>query len=337
MTIPLNIRVRGIRQTIPSGKIIGRISGGKGPAQLIDIPSLAQAVAFSGGIPAGSPGATGPTGPTGATGATGPTGATGALGFSSGGLWSAVSAYPIGTVVIYNNVAYLCWNPVSAPAGTPGTWDPLNAGSSMVLTVTNHKATNGSGSFQAVLGQFGVLGKGYYEATPGNLLNNSTGLGVAPGSASLNSFVAHQLVFGDALGQIDDGTSVVGSFAGIQNNVTAGIAIDTTAHLFWITTNAASPNWNGTGANPATGSGGITMDTALNGLTLFPMFESAGGAEFAIINCGDSAYVGTAPTGFGKFQSNASSNPSPEFDTAHWLSQTVPPHYIQTHALLGGL
>ena len=25
MTIPLNIRVRGIRQTIPTGKIIGRV------------------------------------------------------------------------------------------------------------------------------------------------------------------------------------------------------------------------------------------------------------------------------------------------------------------------
>jgi hypothetical protein len=57
---PPDIRVRGIRTPLPSGYIIGRLSGGTGDAELIDISTLTQhvvatgAVAAPGSIPAGA-------------------------------------------------------------------------------------------------------------------------------------------------------------------------------------------------------------------------------------------------------------------------------------------
>lgn len=46
MTIP-NIRVRGVRQSVPSGYILGRISPGDGPAELIPLSTAQQHLAAS--------------------------------------------------------------------------------------------------------------------------------------------------------------------------------------------------------------------------------------------------------------------------------------------------
>ena len=81
-----NKTVRGIRDSIPSGHVIGRLSSGTGAPELIPINgvlsgAVGAALATAGQIgPTGPTGATGPTGPTGATGARGATGATGATG-----------------------------------------------------------------------------------------------------------------------------------------------------------------------------------------------------------------------------------------------------------------
>ena len=81
-----NKTVRGIRDSIPTGHVIGRLSSGTGAPELIPIKgvlsgAVGAALATAGQIgPTGPTGATGPTGPTGATGARGATGATGATG-----------------------------------------------------------------------------------------------------------------------------------------------------------------------------------------------------------------------------------------------------------------
>ena len=45
-TLPVN--VRGVRQSIPSGYVLGRTSAGTGPPELIDVKSLGQAVTVTG-------------------------------------------------------------------------------------------------------------------------------------------------------------------------------------------------------------------------------------------------------------------------------------------------
>lgn len=46
------IRVRGIRQTLPSGKVIGRKSAGAGPAELIDYGDLGRQIVATGAVSA---------------------------------------------------------------------------------------------------------------------------------------------------------------------------------------------------------------------------------------------------------------------------------------------
>ena len=84
-----NKTVRGIRDSIPTGHVIGRLSSGTGAPELIPIKgvlsgAVGAALATAGQIgptgPTGATGARGATGATGSTGATGPTGATGSTG-----------------------------------------------------------------------------------------------------------------------------------------------------------------------------------------------------------------------------------------------------------------
>ena len=351
MPLPPNIRVRGIRQSLPTGTIIGRQSGGKGPAQLIKLTDLAQSIAFSGGLPpggAGAPGATGaagPTGPTGATGATGPTGptgATGAGGFVDAGVWSGNSGYSVGNVVKYNNVEYLCWSAISAPTGANPAWDPTVKGTSLTLTSTNHQAQNTGGAFGVTIaaGTGASSGKFYFEGETFNPGSNNTSLGLAIHGINVNTDTTNQAISGQTIGSIFDGNGTASlGFGGLANGKVAGVAVDLTAQLFWITTDATAPNYNNVSGNPATGTGGVPFWVGFAGLTMFPCYIAKGtpAGEVMVLNTGDSAFAGTAPSGFGKFTTGSTPNTPPEFDTAHWLSQTVVPHYVLAHALLGGL
>ena len=48
------IRVRGIRQTLPSGYALGRLNKGPGPTELIPLKGLANALVETGGVASGS-------------------------------------------------------------------------------------------------------------------------------------------------------------------------------------------------------------------------------------------------------------------------------------------
>lgn len=54
MSKPPDISIRGIRQTIPAGYLMGRLEGGAGPAQLIRIADLAVALVRTGQISGGT-------------------------------------------------------------------------------------------------------------------------------------------------------------------------------------------------------------------------------------------------------------------------------------------
>ena len=51
---PPAINIRGIRQSLPSGYVLGRQSPGNGPAELIDMASLASQMVATGTVPAAS-------------------------------------------------------------------------------------------------------------------------------------------------------------------------------------------------------------------------------------------------------------------------------------------
>lgn len=86
------------------------------------------------------------------------------------------------------------------------------------------------------------------------------------------------------------------------------IAIDIGNSLFWGRVNGG--NWNNSGtADPATGTGGISLTGGLYG-PVFPYygFSVAGGQ--CTMNCGDSTFVDKAPSGFVGFP-DISSGPAP--------------------------
>src|SRR5579885_845742 len=94
--MPRNNRVRGIRQTLPSGILIGRTTPGQGPAQQIAISDLASRIATAGitALPS-------------------------RVNFINKGAWSGTSAYNPGDVVTFNGSAYVCYTAVAAATGGP--------------------------------------------------------------------------------------------------------------------------------------------------------------------------------------------------------------------------
>ena len=77
-----------------------------------------------------------------------------------------------------------------------------------------------------------------------------------------------------------------------------GIALDVGAQLAWFRV-APSGNWNGSGtANPATGTGGLSLASITNvdDCPLVGFFPGIG--ESATANFGDSAFSGAVPSGF---------------------------------------
>jgi glucose/arabinose dehydrogenase len=86
------------------------------------------------------------------------------------------------------------------------------------------------------------------------------------------------------------------------NGAIFSIAVDFGAQLFWVTSpamRAASLPWNSTvGANPASGTGGVSFKTGLNPGPYFVCFGDATGAAVATVNFGSSAFNQIIPTGF---------------------------------------
>lgn len=245
---------------------------------------------------------------------------------SDAGAWSGTSGYTAGEVVQYKGAAYLCYKSIAAPSGTPAVWDSGHVGTNLTLSSTDHVATNTGGSFGAVIGTAGASsGKRYFEGTPSNLLNNNTGLGIAIAGINLNTNTANQYADLSALGSYYDGSAGhTLTSCKIANGKTCGVAIDFTSQLIWFTEDVTAPNWNGTSADPSTGTGGKALWSGFSGATMYPAFMSFGGAgEKMTLNCGDSAYAGTVPTGFSNFVTGATPNTSPDQDDAHWVSQGI--------------
>lgn len=87
-----------------------------------------------------------------------------------------------------------------------------------------------------------------------------------------------------------------GSLGSAAVNDTFGLAVDLTNRLFWGRRN--NGNWNASGtADPATGTGGFTIP--VGSFAPAVEFTGAGATDRWVLNFGQSAFFGTAPSGFG--------------------------------------
>lgn len=198
---------------------------------------------------------------------------------------------------ILTNVAALS---PAAPAGT-GTLNPSDKGANITLSNGNLTATGGAASsFQSIRSQTSrSTGKYYWEWTVGQKGINNGVAGFLNSTASLATYIGAD-ANGIGLvtnGQVVQSASFTSYLSTIANGDVCGLAIDLDAHLLWVRDGAG--NWNGSGtANPATGSGGISLPSGLNSGSVFAGISVFNSSDFSTANFGGSAFSQTVPAGF---------------------------------------
>ena len=191
-----------------------------------------------------------------------------------------------GTISTATSVSnYTTWNPA----------DLLNitlSGGNLVATTTNN------GAVRTVVGL--TSGKVYWEATATLWVQSSTCIGLGLVSVSLSNFwqAPANCIMMNKGGQIWNNGSIGPSIGGtLATGVVICFALDVTNHLLWMR-NGAAGNWNGSGtANPATGTGGISISGWAT-TALYAMAGGIGGSDVWTANFGASAFSGAAPSGF---------------------------------------
>src|SRR6185437_4230 len=206
------------------------------------------------------------------------------------------------------------------------TWNPSDKTSGITLSNTNHTAS-------WTLKQNGVrstssksTGKFYFEATFTNGGGGSgfslPGLGFANALETFTSGNGGSGVTSNSLGTYINGGgqayingSNVSTFASSYDvsPVTTFIAVDIGSKLLWISQSNKSGVWNNSApANPATGTGGINISSLASG----PYFICCGcdsnitGGATCTLNAGDSAFVGSIPSGFSAWDGGAIFDPT---------------------------
>jgi hypothetical protein len=148
-------------------------------------------------------------------------------------------------------------------------------------------------------------GKYYFEIAF-SAVGSNRALGVANSSATLSTVASTGTNAAQANngGTIAVNGSVVGSPLGaFAAGGACCIALDVPNRLIWFR-NGAGGNWNGSGsAAPASGTGGLSISALGSvGTPLYAMYcATSGGPANGTANFGDTAFVGTVPTGFNAY------------------------------------
>lgn len=185
----------------------------------------------------------------------------------------------------------------AAPVFT--TWNPSDLAN---ITLTNSNLTAAGNTPAVSCGVRAVhghtSGKYYWEYKFDFIQTNSQANGIALASLTLSS---NSLVGAAVMGRLG-GIVVNNSGTGVSLGTRAandiiGIAVDFTAQLIWFRV-APAGNWNNSGtANPATGTGGISI-SAISSSGLFPVFMAAANLDKNTANFGATAFSGSVPSGF---------------------------------------
>jgi hypothetical protein len=184
------------------------------------------------------------------------------------------------------------------------TFNPSDKSAGITLSLSNTKAQNTTGTDQGVRAtDFKTAGKYYFEVTVNTITNADDGVGIADSVASLTGIGAvpthAALLFRSGSIWVNN-SNTLGGFGTLSNGTVVGIAVDLDNETIWFRLGAAG-NWNNSGtANPSTNTGGRSLSSfATSGSTQIApaVCIKANGDNFTA-NFGDSAFTGTAPSGF---------------------------------------
>ena len=167
---------------------------------------------------------------------------------------------------------------------------------------------NGYSGFQAIGNDPTTTGAYYFEVTIGPNWGGGTAIGILdslfdPGITGGNTargITNHAMVLFEN-GNVYSNGSTVATIPSFTANTTYCVAVDFGAKLIWFQVNGGS--WNGTAANPATGSGGISI-SSLTG-PFVPVLAFQGGSGTVTFNFGNTTFAGTAPAGFSNWPLSA--------------------------------
>ena len=194
--------------------------------------------------------------------------------------------------------------PITA-AGAGVTMDPAFANGAHTLS-TDHLTVTGTGATGTSRTTTShSSGKYYFEFTIGTMAG-----AIIPGYSDPSHLASDYVISDqDSLGIYNPSSGWVGS-SGITTapalvaGHTYGMAIDDTAKLAWVKDITAASNWNANGtANPATGVNGTNyagMSIGVSGVVYVAVTCLASG-DNVTFNFGNTAYAGTAPSGFGNW------------------------------------
>jgi len=189
----------------------------------------------------------------------------------------------------------------TAGAAIGTAWNTLDTKTSTLssnnLVVTSY---SGASTNMGARSLFRSTGKYYFEGTYTTATSADSGFGIANSSAlfnqlggnALNGFMTYQ-----GFTPYFNGAAVsFGSFGACPQGTTVGIAVDLSNTLLWVRQSAAG-QWNGSGtANPATGVGGFNYSAI--GTSVAPVAVPFAVGDAFTLNTGNSAFVGTLPSGF---------------------------------------
>jgi hypothetical protein len=217
-----------------------------------------------------------------------------------------VTAPKPGLAVVYGT--FVDWPPAGGGAGAPilTTFATLNGTPSAGVVMSNGNLTATHGTTGNGVGVASTMflgsGKFYFEdklLVAPSVLSQTAGIILSTGT------------FFEMAGGGPNNTSVIcggGNSAIFSNNVNTGkllgatvvgdvfgFAIDMTARLGWIRRN--NGNWNGdAAANPATGTGGVTISAG--NFAPAVSFSNTSATDAWTVNFGQAAFAFTAPSGF---------------------------------------
>ena len=204
---------------------------------------------------------------------------------------------PDGGLVTSADVAETATGADTLDAAISVAWNPSDV-TNVTLSNGNLTATSSSNGGTRTTKSYSS-GKYYWEATVSSWQNANTGVGIATSTAVLSSVGATptQAAVVFKSGNIWVNNVATGTSLGARaNGNTIGIALDVGSKLIWFRV-APSGNWNNSGtADPATGTGGISISALTT--ALFALFCTGPVIDVATINVGGSAFSGSVPSGF---------------------------------------
>lgn len=186
------------------------------------------------------------------------------------------------------------------------TWNPADKAAGITLSGLNLVATNNNNALSAVRAiDRKLTGKSYWEVIFNTITFSADAAGITDVAMSLTGTGLSQAIGNHIIGIMQTGACSGGLVSPFSlGTITAGTAIcfavDLTAQLFWARAGAAGL-WNASAsANPATGTGGISLvPLGLGaGVAVYPWMVVGNTNDRMTANFGDTAFVGATPVGF---------------------------------------